>query len=182
MTRLPGRPAPRSQACSCAISRSFGYDGDQSALAPEAAPHLLLEGVDAALQIGREMPGIALPQSGIAPIVARHAPAADCGAAFAVELVIGRAVAHGIVDGDLFAWLDALHGDDGHLPVEPRLRLAGVIDEVGRLVGSERRKIESLLDLHGVPSYFGLEPVQLVGLDHGPSVDGLAAGDVTILN
>jgi hypothetical protein len=47
-----------------------------------------------------------------------------------------------------------------------------------------------------VPSYFGLEPVQLVGaddasaphgdklagLDHGPSVDGLAAGDVTILN
>src|SRR4029079_3355805 len=131
MTRLPGRPAPRSQACSCAISRSFGYDGDQSALTPEAAPHLLLEGVDAALQIGREMPGIALPQSGIAPIVARHAPAADCGAAFAVELVIGRAVAHGIVDGDLFGWLDALHGDDGHLPVEPRVPLAGGDGEGG---------------------------------------------------
>src|SRR5678815_1278396 len=135
MTRLPGRPAPRGQACSCDISRSFDYRRNKPALASETS-------VDAALQIGREMPGIALPQSGIAPIVTRHAPAADGGAAFAVELVIGRAVAHGIVDGDLFAWLDALHGDDGHLPVEPRIRLAGVIDEVRRLVGSERRKIE----------------------------------------
>src|SRR5262249_15886722 len=116
--------------------------------------------------------------------------------AFAVELVVGRAVAHRVVDCDLFAGLNTVHGDDGHLPIESSVRLARVIDEVWRLVGSEGRKIESLLDLHGVTSYFRLEFIELVGadhaapprgkelagLDHGPSVDGLAAGDVTILN
>jgi hypothetical protein len=82
------------------------------------------------------------------------------------------------------------------LPIEASIRLARVIDVVWWLVGSEGRKIESLLDLHGVASYFRLEFVELVGaddaaaphgnelagLDHGPSVDGFAAGDVTILN
>jgi hypothetical protein len=89
-----------------------------------------------------------------------------------------------------------MHGNDPHLPAEASVRITGVIDVVGRLVGSEGRKIESILDLHGVASYFRLELVQLVGandapaphgnqfarLDHGPSKDGLAAGDVTFLN
>src|ERR1043166_4116382 len=108
LTRLPGRPAPRGQARSCGVSWSFSCHRDQPALASEAPSHLLLERVDPTLQVGREMPGIALPQSGIAPIVARHTPAADGGATFAIEFIISRAVAHGVVDGDLFAWLDAV--------------------------------------------------------------------------
>jgi hypothetical protein len=52
MTRLPGRPALHAQACSCGISRSFGYGRNKPALASEARAYLLLESVDAALQIG----------------------------------------------------------------------------------------------------------------------------------
>src|SRR6266508_3240882 len=82
---LPGLPAPFGQACSCGISPAFAHNRHKPALPPEAPPHALLESVDAALQIGREMPGIAFPQRGGAPVVTRHPPAAEGRPALAIE-------------------------------------------------------------------------------------------------
>ena len=96
------------------------------------------------------MASVALPQCWIAPVIPGHAAAALRGAAGAIELVVGRAVAHGVVDSDLIARLDRVHGDDGDLPVEAGIRLAAVIDVIRRLVGRERGEVESLLDLRRV--------------------------------
>src|SRR6476659_3005815 len=140
------------------------------------------------------MPGIALPQQGITPVVAADAAAALQRAAGAVKFVVRRTVAHGVVDGDLIARMDRLHGDNGDLPVEARVRLAAVIDIVRRCVRRERGEIEALFDLHGMAADFLRQVIQLVGRDeasapHGdnlagldklPSEYGLATGHVTI--
>src|ERR1700674_3836448 len=184
----------RRRKSSCAAARGLAHrHGHQAALAPEAPP---LESLDAALQIGREMSCVALPQGGNAPVRARHPAAARARPARAVELAIGRAVAHGIVDGHLVAGPDPLYGDDGDLPVKAGIRLATVVDEVRRLVGRERGEIESLLDLHRMAPDLRGQLVQLLGrddpsaphgnelarLDHVSSDDGIAAGHVTILD
>src|SRR4029077_641265 len=89
-----------------------------------------------------------------------------------------------------------MQGDNGDLSVQPRIRLARMIDEVRCLVGRERGEIESLLDLHGVtPDVLGElvqllgdhDPTaphadQLAGLDYLPGEYGFAAGHVTILD
>ena len=129
-----------AQANSCGVSGSLGADSDQAAFAPEAPP---LESPDAALEIGREMSGVTLPQGGIAPILAGHAAAAGGRAARALELVVSGAVAHGVVDGDFLARVDPVQSDDRDLPVETGIRLATVIDEVRRLIGREGGEIES---------------------------------------
>src|SRR6478609_2163903 len=140
------------------------------------------------------MPSIALPQQGITPVVAADAAAALRRAAGAVKFVVRRTVAHGVVDGDLIAWMDRLHGDDGDLPVEAGVRLAAVVDIVRRFVSRERGEIESFLDLHGMAANILRQLIQLVGGDqasapHGndlagldklPSEYGLATGHVTI--
>src|SRR4051794_21504092 len=155
---------------------------------------LTLQILDAALQIGGEMPSIALPQDGVAPVIPSHAAATARRAAGAIELVIGRAVAHRIIDGDLLAGPDRPHRDDGDLPRKARIRVASVVDVVGKLVSGERGKIEAFLDLHGMPPDLrrqlfellgGYEPPaphgdNLAGLDQNPSEYGLAAGDITI--
>src|SRR6478752_2709910 len=115
-------------------------------------------------------------------------------AAGAVELVVRRAVAHGIVDCDLVARPDRNHGDDGDLSVEAGVRLARVIDVVRRLVRVQRGKIKALLDLRGVAADIVGEVVELLGGDQAPtphsnnlaglnklpSEYGLATGHVTI--
>src|SRR5687767_13687637 len=142
------------------------------------------------------MSGVTLPQDGIAPILTGHAATAGGRSARAIELVISGAVTHRIVDGDLLAGVNPVQGNDGDLPVETGIRLATVIDEVRRLIGREGGEIESLLDLHRVPPDLCGELVErlrrddaaapdgnkLAGLDKVPSVDGLAAGNVTILD
>src|SRR4029077_6010980 len=111
-----------------------------------------------------------------------------------VELVVRRAVAHGIVDGDLIGRPDPAHGDDGDLPVEACIRLAAVVDVVRRLVGVQRGEIKALLDLRGVAADVFGEVVELLGgnpappphsndlagLDQLPDKYGLATGHVTI--
>ena len=95
---------------------------------------------------------------------------------------------------DLGAGLDGLHGDDGDLSSQTRIRAAAVIDEVRELVGGQRGEIEALVDLHRVAPDRGRQIVELGGADdasapHGdelagrnrfPSDNGLAAVHVTI--
>src|SRR5512136_3107288 len=140
------------------------------------------------------MPAIALPQQWVAPVVARHAAAAASRAAGAIELVIRRAVAHRIVNGDLIAGVDRLHGDDGDLPGKTRIRIARVVDVVRRLVSRERGEVKPLLHLHGVTADVGGQIVELLGgydasaphsndlagLDEFSSNHGLATRHVTI--
>src|SRR3974390_34392 len=140
------------------------------------------------------MTGIALPQQWIAPVVAGYVAAALRRTAGAVELIVGRAVAHGVVDSDLIARPDHLHRDDGDLPVKACIRLASMVDVVRGLVGRKRDEIEALLDLHGVTADLLGEVVQLLGrneapaphsndaagLDQLPGKYGLATGHVTI--
>ena len=108
------------------------------------------------------MPGIALPQHGVAPVIAGDPPAAGRRAAGTFELIVWRAVAHGVVDGHLVARLDGVHGVDGDLAVETGIRLARVIDVVRRLVRPERGEIKPLLDLRGVMADVFRKVVQLI--------------------
>src|SRR6516164_11313717 len=98
------------------------------------------------------MPSVALPQYRITPVVAGNLAAALGRTAGALELVVRRAVAHGVVDGDLIARMDRVHGDDRNLPVEAGIRLTTMIDIVRLLVGRQRGEIKPLLDLHGMPA------------------------------
>src|SRR4029079_16551467 len=157
------------QTRSCSVSGGLRANGHKPPLAAEA---LSLESPDAAVEIGREMPGVALPQHGVAPIVAGDAATADRRAAAALKLVVRRAVAHGVVDRDLIARLNALQCDDGNLPFEPRIRLAGMVDEVRRLGLRDRSEIERLLDLHRVAPDLGGQLVQLIRTDDAPAPNG----------
>src|SRR5512134_3790591 len=117
------------------------------------------------------MSGVTLPQFGIAPILASHAAAADGRPAGTLEFIVRRAVAHRVVDGDFLAWMDPVQSDEGDLPVEAGIRVATVVDEVRRLVGRERGKIESLLDLHRVPPDRLGELVERLGRDDAAAPD-----------
>src|SRR5262245_53066952 len=137
---------------------------------------------------------IAFPQRGTAPIVAGPPAAAMRRAAGAVELIVGGAVAHGIVDGDLVAGLDRVHGDDGDLSVEAGIRLAAMVDVVRRLVWRQRGEVKTFLDLHRVAADIFREVIEplggdeaptpysneLAGLHQLPGKYGLATGHVTI--
>src|SRR5262245_43317660 len=171
------------------------YQSESGPLSRAPARGLLgLQGGSAALQIGREVAGVALPHHGSAPVIAGGLAAAVRRAASAFELVVWRAVAHRVVDGHLIAGMNGVPGDDGDLPVEAGIRLASVVDEVRRFVGRERGKIKPLLHLHSVAANVLRQDVKLVGRDqasapHGhdfarqdqlPSEYGLATGHVTI--
>src|SRR5262245_58878380 len=92
--------------------------------------------------------------------------------------------------------MNPVKSDNRDLPVETGIGFATVVDEVRRLVRRDRGEIESLLDLDRVPPDLFRELVErldrddaaapdsnkLAGLDNVPSVDGLAAGNVTILD
>src|SRR5271169_2554589 len=96
------------------------------------------------------MSGIALPQDVIAPIVAGYAATAPGRTAGTIEFVVRRAIAHGIVDCDLFTWTDRPHRHDSDLSVEAGVRIASVVDVIRRLVRRKRGEIEAILDLDGV--------------------------------
>src|SRR5262249_48622808 len=91
---------------------------------------------------------------------------------------------------------DAGKRDKGDLSVKTRIRLAGMVDEVGRLVARERSEVKAFLDLNGVTPDLDRELIELLGghnptspyadqlarLDRLSGEDGFAAGHVTILD
>src|SRR5688572_29770704 len=115
MPRSRRSAAARSKARARRLSRpaARGSPGRNPCISPRAAfrasglTHLGLamlhasrpQLIDAALEIGREIPGITPPQIGEAPVIACHAAAAFGRETRAGELVIRLAVGHRIVEG-----------------------------------------------------------------------------------
>lgn len=93
----------------------------------------LLEPVNAALQVRGEeaiVPGLQLRQL---PIVAGDLPPTEIGAAAAGELIVGGAVAHGVINAHLFTWLDVAQGNEGNRTGQAQIGGAGVVDIIPRI-------------------------------------------------
>src|SRR5512143_4150 len=87
-----------------------------------------LQHLDAARQVWREVTVVAHPEFRQLPVFARDVAAAVLCAAVTVEFVIGTAVAHGIVEAELFARLNIAHGAQADLPRKPKVGVTGMIE------------------------------------------------------
>src|SRR5512143_4298857 len=96
----------------------------------ELLAHLSLEPGDPALEIWREIAVVLLPQLGPLPVMAGDVPAAVGRAARAIELVVVRAVAHGVVQAKLLAHRDVPHGDQPDLPGHADVGVAAMVEAI----------------------------------------------------
>jgi len=45
------------------------------------------------------------------------------------EFIVGRTIAHGVIEANLLARLDGAHGDQADLPGKTHIRIAGMIEQ-----------------------------------------------------
>ena len=96
------------------------------------------------------MPFIPAPEVWPLPILAGDGAAALSCPARAGKFIVRRAVAHGVVIGDLFAGCDIAHSNECNLARKPSVRCATVVDVVRRLAIRQRDKVVVVLNLQGI--------------------------------
>jgi len=100
-------------------------------------------------------------------------------AAAAVEFVVRRPIAHGVVDADLLAGKNMPQGNDRDLSVEAAIGIAAVIDEIRSFIRRQRGEIKILLDLNGMAPDLRRQFVQRVRVHDAaaPHGDDLAGSN-----
>src|SRR3990172_1212578 len=124
-------------------------------------PSLNKQKINAPLQIGGEVTAIAVPEVRPGPVGTGHQSAALQLPTLADELVVGAAVAHGVVEADLFPGLDIPQGDQTDLPPHSPVGPAAVVDAVGPLGGAGGDLVEIFFHLNRAPAQLLPQPQHL---------------------
>src|SRR5258706_5072791 len=67
--------------------------------------------------------------------------------AITIELIIVRAITHGVIEVEFFTSFDIPHGDQTNLTRKPNIGLAGMIETIRWLQRQGRFQIQTFLDL-----------------------------------
>lgn len=100
-------------------------------------------------------------------------------AAIAVELVVIGAVAHGVIEGDLFARKNIAHGDETGRAVHARVGIAAMVEAIGGIVEERVEEEEVFVYLQDAFGKIGDREIQFGGGDDAsaPHDDDLPRGD-----
>src|SRR5258706_13771004 len=126
------------------------------------------QGIDPALDVRREIAGIAPLQLLNTPIVSTHTSPAVDGAALTIKFIIRRGIAHGIVEADFFARLNVPQGDQRDLSRKPGVWITRVVDIIALPdpLGNQEKVFLHLNTQAALPVRQGGEALHLV--DNAP--------------
>ena len=119
----------------------------------------------AAREVGRVPARVAVAQLGLLPVVAGDDAPATIGPARAFEHVVVVGVGHRVVEAELLARLDVAHRDEQHRADDAAVRIARVVDVVGRIERRRAREEQVVVDLQGVDAHGLAEILELLAVD-----------------